>query len=485
MKKILCILLAGLMLLSVCACAETRDDPTDTSAVTSPENQSEDETKENLDIPDTRYNDVEFTFLTRDEGEWSSLDIYAEKGNEDNISDAVYRRNELVRNKYGIIVKEIKSTDMNGDMAKEINGGNGDFLAATPRLDVACNMVENGYVTDLLSDRCEYLDFQKSWWDSNLVENMTIEGHCYFATGDLLTSDDDGTFIIMFNKSLAKDCKLPDLYELVDNLQWTMDKMHEFEILAVKDDGDGKLSYDSDVCGFAYTGDTPYSLLYAGGVTIVRREGDDIVYNLDVQRASDVSDKAKLILSKDLTVDMNAAGGSIIEVGQKCFGENHCLFFGECMQCVTRIRGYSVDFGIVPYPKYDEAQQKYYSVMEWVGGVVVIPRNVSDDKIEMVCSMLEALASYSVDTLTEQYLEINLKTRDAQDAESGPMIELILANRVYDLAYAFKWGGVVSGLASAMLPGGSTSVASQDNKYRRSIESKITQLIQKINRTET
>lgn len=489
MKKVLCLLLAALMLLSVCACGHTSEDDTPkgtTPAGTSGE-VSEQESRESLDIPDTRYEGVEFTFLTRDAGEWSTVDILPEDETlKDNISAAVYERNELVRDKYGIIVKEIKTADSVGSASKEVSAATGDFIAIISQISDACSMLNNGYLTDMNSDGCVNLDLEKPWWDRKLVENMTIDGHTYFATGDLLTSDNDGTFAILFNKSLVKDCQLPDIYELVNNKQWTMDKMYEFEQLAVNDkDGNGKLDYDSDTCGFAYTGDTPYSMLYAGGVSIITRDEEgSLVYSLDIERTANISEKVQLILTKDYALDMNTVtSDTVVEVGKKCFGENHCLFFGECLQCVTRIRSYDVDFGIIPYPKYDELQDNYYSVMEWVGCVVSIPRSVST-QIEMVSSMLEAMAYYSVDTLTQQYYEINLKTKLAKDEQSGPMLDLILENRIYDLAYTFRWSSVVDNLAATMRPGGKASVASASKKYEQQLMRTIDQLIRKIEKIE-
>ena len=118
--------------------------------------------------------------------------------------------------------------------------------------------------------------------------------------------------------------------------------------------------------------------------------------------------------------------------------------------------------------------------MEWVGGVISIPRSVSEDQRGMISSMLEAMAYYSVDTLTEQYYEINLKTKHSKDEQSGPMIDLILANRIYDLAYTFRWGGVVDSLAGTMRPGSSSSVASSSQRYQKSLENSVKQLLKKI-----
>ena len=197
--------------------------------------------------------------------------------------------------------------------------------------------------------------------------------------------------------------------------------------------GDGKLSYDSDIAGLAYTGDVPYCMLFGGGVTMCAKDEDDLpIYQLDVELAQNIADVGKLIFSKDYTVDLNAAqtssGLTMVETGQKAFGENHALFMGEVMQCVTRMRGYDVDFGILPYPKFNAQQANYCSMMHLTASCVSIPKSVSGDTLTMVTSMIEAMAYHAVDTLTKQYYEINLKSKHSKDPESGPMIDMILAN---------------------------------------------------------
>jgi hypothetical protein len=95
----------------------------------------------------------------------------------------------------------------------------------------------------------------------------------------------------------------------------------------------------------------------------------------------------------------------------------------------------------------------------------------------MVNSMIEAMAYHSVDTLTEQYYEINLKTKGAKDEQSGPMIDMILSSRVCDLSYYYQWGSNAFGsLASCLLPTSSVGVSSQNKKFKNSIERSIAQL---------
>ncbi len=491
LKRVLCVLLASVMLLGTLAsCAETPDDPANETQATGPADSAETEadTKETLDVAKKNYDDT-LTFLTRDEAEWSTVEIFAEKlgSDTDNINNAVYERNDRIKNDYGVTIAEIKTatTEHHSSVNKEVQGNNNDFSAIITNAANSAAFSTNHFIHDLNGELIENLDFSKSWWDTRMTEGLSISGKLYFATGDLLTLDNDATFVILFNKTHAKDYKLPNLYELVENKQWTMDKFYELEQLVKSDTaGDGILQYDQDICGFAYTGDAPYCMLFGGGITAITKNADDYPeYNLDIERAQTIAEKGRLIFDKNIAIDMNAAvvaGDTIMHVGQVTFGEDHAMFFAEVMQAVTRMRGYDVDFGILPFPLFNEQQEDYISMMHTTAAMVSIPKNIVGEKLEMTTAMLEAMSYHSVDTLTEQYYEVNLKTKGAKDVESGPMIDKILSSRSCDLCYYYGWGGVFSTLAGTLLPTSNTSVASASSRFKKQVETAVKKCIRTL-----
>lgn len=486
-KKTLCATLAALMLVSPLSACGNNNDPDETKSNVQPQDTEnvEVDTREQLEIPETRYNGTELCFLTREEGSWSTVEIFSDSktANSDNISYAVFERNDRIKENYGVTITEYKTDDPHTAVTNEVSAPTGDFMAIISNVTIGSNFATSGYLWNLYSDQIEYISLDKPWWDAKMASGLSIDNRLYFATGDLLTLDNDATFAIMFNKKLATDAQIPDLYTLVDNGEWTMDRLYEFEQKSVRDlNGDGQLAYDSDVCGFAYTQDVPSCMLTAGGITLCVKDENDIPYhNIDVERAQDLSDMCRSLFSKEYTVNLNESGVDVEEAGKKCFGENHALFFGECLQCVTRVRGYDVDFGILPYPKYNADQTSYYSMMHSTAAVVSIPRSVTDDNLVMVNSMIEAMAYHAVDTLTKQYYEINLKTKGAKDVQSGPMIDTILANRACDLAYYYGWGsGAHSSLAACLLPSSTLSISSVSNRYAKQVKNSITSLLRKM-----
>ena len=474
MKKILALLLAALMLCSVLvACA---DDPAGNEQTTTG-NKTEDETNhlDLLEVPDVTYNGEEFMFLTRDASEWTTVDIYAEEITSDPINDAVYERNDAIQSIYDITILETQVGDAMGTVEKDVKSGNGEFCAIVQKLGDCANISTKGYLHNL----CEvnYIDLEKPWWDQKALSGLSIGNKVYFATGDLLTSDNDGTFIVMFNKDIAEDNDLENLYALVDNKQWTFDKMLTMAETCKQDvDGNGKMEHNKDILGAAVTSNVGYCMMYAAGIVVTAKNANDVPeYVLDIERAVDVIPLSyRIVGDKNMSLSMDTVTSSsgkvsVYESGKECFGDGHALFFAECMQCVMRLRGYDVNFGIVPFPMYNEAQGAYYAHMNEVGGMVSIPITIVDDRLDHVGAVIETMAAYSVGTLTPAYYDITLISKGTKDEESEPMIELILENRVYDLGYVFNgsWGGYVGVIAGKFITGQTNVASTKPNTFKK------------------
>ena len=461
MKKLIAMLLALLMLGALLVgCADNGDEQSQTTAA----EEQESSILDLLNVPDKEYDGKEFMFLTRDASEWTTVDIYAEELTSDPINDAVYRRNDAIQTKYDVVILETQVNDPVTAVEKDVKGGAGEYQAIVQKLGQCATISTKGLLQNLMD--VPHLNFEQSWWDQKALEGLSIGNKVYFATGDLLTSDNDGTFIVMFNKTIAEDNGFEDIYELVNNMEWTFQTMYDMAKVASKDlNGNGKMEHDQDILGTAITVNSGYCMMYAAGVVITAKNEDDIPeYVLDIERAVETIPLSYSIIGDDkMALSMNTAGGStdVVENGKTCFGNGHALFFQECMQCVIRLRSYDVEFGVVPFPMYNEAQGQYYAHMNEVGGMVAVPTSIVGQDLEDVGAIIETMAAYSVETLTPAYYDISLISKSTRDEESRPMIELILNNRIYDLGYVFNdsWGGYVGQIADKYIKG-QTNVAS-------------------------
>lgn len=479
MKKLIAIVLALVTCLATVSCATGTGEEGTSAPDNSSSNTGESEdTGEPLELPEFNFNGKTLTFLVRgsDAVEWQTVDIYTDKLNSEPVNDAVYQRNDLIQSKYNVQIAQLpleSGETAQQKVSTEVRSGTGEFQAAITKLGEAAAIATQNLLYDLNSTDISHIDLEKSWWDTKAVSELSVDGKLYYATGDLLTSDNDGTFIIMFNKKIMEDKKLGNIYELVDNKQWTLDKMYELEQNAIES-VDGQLQYDNGIIGFAVTSNVPYALLYGTGVSIVKKNNQDIPeYSLDIDKAATAIDAAIQLMSKEVALDMEVVGNkNVVENGLKCFGEGHALFYGECLQCVTRLRVHKLDFGVIPYPMLNEAQGEYYSHMNEVGGMVSILKSVTGDNLEMTCAMIEAMAYYSKQYLTPAYYEKNLIAKGLQDEESGPMVDLILSTRTYDLAYVYGWSGA-AGSIRGMIAGGRNQIASQASRWSNSLKKEI------------
>ena len=95
-----------------------------------------------------------------------------------------------------------------------------------------------------------------------------------------------------------------------------------------------------------------------------------------------------------------------------------------------------IDFtcGIVPYPKYDEAQKKYQSFLQR-SCYTLIPTTA---EAEFSGALLEAWSSQSYRKIMPEYFETALKTRYSQDSDSSRMFDLIRSSITYDPGEIFN-----------------------------------------------
>ena len=105
-------------------------------------------------------------------------------------------------------------------------------------------------------------------------------------------------------------------------------------------------------------------------------------------------------------------------------------------QAFSTFRDMTDDYSILPYPKWDEAQEKYMTGAMDNYSVLGVPVTVSD--LEMVSIITESLNIESYKTLFPTYYEQALQSKYARDAESIEMIDILMAGRNFDFCTLFS-----------------------------------------------
>lgn len=399
------------------------------------------------------------------------------------LTQAVMERNNYVQQLTGVEIVAHAVDNVYTTLTEDLSSGTGAYDMAMPFMPNAASLAQDGMVYDL--NELEYIDLTQPWWDSNATNSLSVDGHVYFTTGDISIMQKVVSTAVTFNKGMY-DTLFPGektLYEIVDDDEWTLDKMVEMSKVATVQDGDGDWDInDNWGCSASY-GDANMFYL-ASGNTICSKDADDLpMFTMNNQASVNAAIKIlELLQQGDWAIhaqDMTGMGATDIWVSSlDVFGEGRALFRTTAFSAIKKLRAYDngVEFGIVPMPKLNAEQEDYYTPCSALYAyAVVIPINAND--AEFSAYMTELVCCEAKNYVTDAYYEVTLKTRDAQDDDTERMLDLIFSNVVYDPGYIYNFGSANTVLTNLM-SNKSTDVQSSIEKIQGTVESAIEETIE-------
>ena len=160
-------------------------------------------------------------------------------------------------------------------------------------------------------------------------------------------------------------------------------------------------------------------------------------------------DKIAPVLSdKTITMTGDTKGVSAYSNGiYSAFENGKALFLIEVMGRVKELRTMEANFGMLPFPKYDETQENYVSGIAFSAGLMIIP--VTNGALELTGTVVENMAALSRRDLIPAYYEINLMGKQLRDDDSEKMLDIMTGSIQYDLALIYNWGNIVDDLQLA------------------------------------
>ena len=452
MKTWFLYLLIAALLTGTTACSGDTEDPETSDAVQNTETAAEtEETKLLPDLPAGKdFEGYTFTVYSKgsDHPHWVAKDIVAEEENGDPINDAVFQRNILIEDTYNIKIAEETNNQWVANITKTVNAGEDVYdLIELHLFGVVNTLAQNGLLLDLHT--IPYMDLSKPWYDQNANASLSIGGKLYATTGDISIMDNDATWVVLFNKELAADYGIGDMYELVNSGKWTLDELIRICGVASADlDGDGDMD-EYDQWGIQ---NEPYNAIgfcMAAGERLIDKDADDMpVISIGSEQFVTIYQKSvELLTNKDICMNyadyVNKYPGADpwTECMDPAFSEGRVLFNVTGLNRVTMFRSMDDDFGILPIPKYEESAENYICpVHMWCCNSIAVLKSASD--IERTGILIEALSADSMYRLTPAYYDVSLKTKFSRDNESSEMLDLIFASRAYDLGAMYNWGNI-------------------------------------------
>ena len=418
-------------------------------SATEPDEQTaelKDKLPDDLDFDGATVNIVQRTF----DLSWPCCsEFICETENGDIFNDTIYRRNMAVEERLNVTLNFI-SEDAYSLPAKV----RANILAVDNTYDLVAGMCGNigplateGLFMNLKD--VPHIDFMRPWWNQQIVNGATVGDKLYLLAGDANLSVLMYCMLLFVNKQLMAEYELPDIYDAVIDGKWTIDYMSSYIKGISKDlNGDGVMD-KNDLYGFVSPKHEIFlsPFMEAGGIQVTKINIDGVPYlDMTIERMAGLADKfCALVYNNPNTFLLNTFGDG---TDQEMFRNNQALFLPYAMQDAVYWKDMKSDFGMVPFPKYDEAQENYYSRVLQSYTLFSIPFNSATS--EMTGAVMEAMSSESYRTATPTYFDIVLKIKNTRDEQTEKMVDIIRDSAYIDFSTIFNdqinnpWGTLYS-----------------------------------------
>jgi len=339
----------------------------------------------------------------------------------DVYEDAVFMRNRKLEDRFNITITVIEREF--DQLISIVRSGVDDYDLYTIRGAEVFSFAQEGLINSIKD--LPHIDLSKTYWDDFITNQLTVANKKYFAVGAFEFSSYDYAYALVFNKQLIQNYGLENPFDLVKSGKWTFDKFTEMAKAGTFElNGDGKMD-ERDAWGYiARSHDVLPGFWVGANVKAAEKDKDDLPYNtMGSEKFINVIDKIFDIIHGN-DIYYNSFGPSI-------FADGNVLFNDITLHQLKNLRAMETDFGILPYPKFDEIQKEYYTRL---GGNTLFctVKAASKEDLERTSVILEAMASESLKTCVPAYYDLMLKTKLARDVESEEIIDSIVTHRVVD-----------------------------------------------------
>ena len=389
-------------------------------------------------LPEVDYGGREFRIACSEEYNFHN-EFWVEEQNGDQCNDAVYQRNEKIESRFNTKISIVSqgATDreatpkflnkiaMAGDDAAELCAYV-NYMAYIPIGQRSC----------LDWTEVPNVDLTQPWHNKHANDGATVNGKLFAICSDLSISSMTYTYAIFFNTRLTSNYDMePDyLYDLVRSGDWTIDKFIGLtKDLYVDTNGNGSKD-ETDTFGFGYmicnTGDV-WLTAFNQPLTVVKDDGSlEITF---------MSEKTESALTKMRDYQENSLGFCEYEqlYSEETYFAGGTVAFAPLRfsAAFTALRDMEDNYSILPYPKWDTAQEIYFTNADDKFQVFSIPTTAPDP--EYIGTIFEAMSAESYRSVYPTYYDVALKGKYSSDPTPAEMFDLIMSGRKFEFSFQF------------------------------------------------
>ena len=359
------------------------------------------------------------------------------------VNDALYARDRWMEEKYNVkMVYDMDETTAAAQMAGKLSK---IIMAGDDTYDLIIQDVAQA-AKDLIAKNCVYplsyidtVNLDADYWMPSLNNDLRLAGDLYYSASAVSPRFYGSVYVIQFNRDIASELDIEDLYTTVQDGRWTLDKLYTLSRQAAADmDGDGKMT-EEDRFGMIYEVLTPEAMVLGAGMHYVQNVNGELQSMLeDPKLVSLMQEMAAFFGEPCVAYD----GGTKVD-GEKLLNNGHYLFRNPCTFDLASYRDLPYDYGILPMPKLDEAQKAYYAYTQpWATACPVVPITVTGERLSMTGTLTDAMAAYGYDYVRPAVFDNVIQLKGTRDERSGQIIDMIFENVTFELSTILKFGSL-------------------------------------------
>lgn len=393
------------------------------------------------DLPDQKFDGAEFRILTQEN---KNFQFVSDELTGEATNDAVYNRNMKIEERFDAKITTTIVESPQTQIVTFVQSGDDACEVVEHHQYVSYYPIQNGVYLNW--NDIPHIDQSKPWWNKLSNDGATINGKLFCIVGDLSITALTYTFAEFFNMDLMNDFGYPSetLYNIVFEGGWTLDRFSEIVGNIYEDkNGDGQKN-PGDRFGYGFW-------VYHGTDTWVDAIGEHLTSYDPATNTIEITlgtEKVYTALEKIINLLVNTNGAYHFMSEEEGKAQNTAGNVG-IMQLMfesafNELRDVEYSYGILPYPKYDEAQEAYYTVSMDQFSVFGTPKTLQPEKYDFTGIMMEVLNAESYKTVYPAYYDTALKGKYSEDRQTAEMVDLIMAGRQCE--FAFQFGNYLNNL---------------------------------------
>ncbi|MGN1128278.1 MAG: hypothetical protein ACI4T6_04910 [Candidatus Flemingiibacterium sp.] len=365
----------------------------------------------------------------------------------DILDDAIFNMNKAVEAKLNCTLDffnaQVGTSDTGAEVQKMVFAGDETYDLYHIVQWNGAQLAAEGCYTNL--GDAKYISYDKPWWDYKYMKEMTIgDDVIYCLSGDFAVDRTRCLNCVYYNKSMYEDFyKDPDgLYQEVLDGNWTWEMMRKISADVYSDLNNDGIIDREDRLGFSVNNYNHIdSFFYATGARVTERDKDDIpVICLNSEHTAEVMQGLYELIFNTEGVFCYGSGYDDDVKNRQHFENGNSMFLPGFFYTAEFMRDMKADYGIVPFPKFNEDQKQYYSDVHNIIRLMVVP--VTCQKVDDVCAVLEEMAFIGYNDVLAPYYNVLMKNKYARDDVSAQMLDIIRDNCSPDFAHMTNFNNI-------------------------------------------